>query len=232
MKKLPVSLNRTEFQRGLGLLLFVQLILPELLILLASVFHIGLTTAEFNFLYFVINYISCVILFRKFLWAELEVALSKSFRIILSVAYCYAIYYVLSTALSYLIYWIAPGFVNLNDSNIGSMSQNQFALIAVGTVILVPTAEELLFRGVLFNGLYQKYPVWAWIVSILGFSLVHIIGYIGQYSPLTFFLAFLQYIPAGVALCFGYVHSGTIFAPILFHTFINVLAMHYQFTMR
>ncbi len=232
MKQLPVTLSRTELQRGIGLLLFQQLVLPELLILFTSIFVIPLTKAEFNFAYFLINYLSSILIFRKFLWAELEEALSKSFRILLPLVYCYGIYYILSTAVSYLIYWIDPNFVNLNDDNIKDMSQQQFALIAVGTVILVPPAEELLFRGVLFNGIHQKHPVIAWFVSILAFSLVHLLGYIGRYSPLAFLLAFLQYIPAGVAICFGYVHSGTIFVPILFHTLINAIATYYQFTMR
>ena len=112
------------------------------------------------------------------------------------------------------------------------MSQDQFALVAVGTVILVPPAEELLFRGVLFNRIYQKHPILAWVVSVVSFSLVHLLSYIGQYSPLTFALAFLQYLPAGIAICYAYIRSGTIFAPILFHTLVNAYAMYYQFTMR
>ena len=232
MKSLPVTLSRTEFQRGLGLLLFGQLVLPSLLIEVADFLRISLTNAQFNFLYFLINYVAAIVLFRKFLWAELEVALEKSIRIINSLVISYGIYYVLSTGIAYLIDWIDPAFFNLNDANISAMSQQQFALIAVGTVILVPPAEELLFRGVLFNRIYQKYPVWAWVISIVSFSLIHLIGYIGHYSPLGFFLAFLQYLPAGIALCFGYVHSGTIFTPILFHTLINAIAMYYQFTTR
>lgn len=232
MKSLPVTLSRTEFQRGLGLLLFEQLVLPGLLITCIGSLNISLTNAQYNFIYFLISYVSAIVLFRKFLWAELEVALEKSIRILNSLVISYGIYYVLSTGIAYLIDWIDPAFFNLNDANISAMSQQQFALIAVGTVILVPPAEELLFRGVLFNRIYQKYRVWAWVISIVSFSLVHLIGYIGHYSPLGFFLAFLQYLPAGIALCFGYVHSGTIFTPILFHTLINAIAMYYQFTMR
>lgn len=232
MKSLPVTLSKTEFQRGLGLLLFQQFILPELLIFFAGIFHMALTNAEFNFLYFLINYLSTIILFRKFLWAELDVALGKTSRLLSSVAIGYSLYYVMSTALGYLIDWISPDFSNLNDANIGSMSKNQFALMAVGTVVLVPPAEELLFRGVLFNRIYGKHPILACLISIISFSLVHLIGYIGQYTPLAFCLAFLQYLPAGIALCFAYIRSGTIFAPILFHTCINAIAMYYQFIMR
>lgn len=232
MKKLPVTLSRTEFKSGLCLLFFGQLVLPDLLILLFTALGIPITAAELNFAYFLVNYLATLIIFRKFLWAELDVALSNTRRILSSVAIGYGLYYVLSNGLSYLIYWIDPEFFNLNDANIGSMSQKQFALMAVGTVVLVPPAEELLFRGVLFNRIYAKKPLLACFISIVSFCLIHLLGYIGLYTPLHFFLAFLQYIPAGIILCFAYIRSGTIFAPILFHTLVNALAMYYQFTMR
>ena len=232
MKSLPVTLKQTEFWQGLGLLLFGQLALPSLLITFADIFQISFTNTEFNFIYFLINFFSTLVIFRNFLWAELEVALGKPLHILSSVVISYGLYYLLSTGVAYLVHWIDPAFSNLNDANIGSMSQQQFSLVAVGTVVLVPPAEELLFRGALFNHIYQKHRILAWFISVISFSLVHLIGYIGHYSLLGFFLAFLQYLPAGIALCFGYVRSGTIFTPILFHTLINLIAMYYQFTMR
>lgn len=232
MKKLPVTLSRTEFKKGLCLLFFGQLVLPDLLILLFTALGIPFTSAQLNFAYFLVNYLAALIVFRKFLWAELDIALENTLHVLSSVAISYGLYYVLSNGLSYLIYWIDPEFFNLNDASIGSMSQHQFALMSVGTVVLVPPAEELLFRGVLFNHIYAKRPLFACFISTVSFCLVHLLGYIGQYTPLHFFLAFLQYIPAGIALCFAYIRAGTIFAPILFHTLVNALAMYYQFTMR
>ena len=232
MKKLPVTLSKEEFRNGLILLAVQQLILPVLLGFGAALLPKLPSEAELNFAYFLINFISSLVIFRNFLWAELDVALQKPSRVLSSVAIAYLIYYASSTALSYLIAWIDPNFFNLNDANLGQMTQNQFAIMTVGTVILVPPAEELLFRGVLFNRLYAKRPIIACIVSVVCFCLVHLIGYIGQYSPLAFFLAFLQYIPAGAALCFAYIRSGTIFAPILFHTLINAMAVAYQVFMR
>lgn len=232
MKKLPVTLSKTEFMRGIALLIAQQLVIPQLLAVSAAVFHITPSAATLNFTYFFINYLCTILLFRNFLWAELDTALNNTGRILSSAAIGYGVYYVLSTVIVYLIDWIDPAFSNLNDDYIGAMSQQQFALMAVGTVIFVPPAEELLFRGVLFNYFYKKRPFLACIISIVSFSLIHLIGYIGQYTPLSFFLAFLQYLPASIALCFAYIRSGTIFAPILIHTFVNAIAMYYQFTMR
>lgn len=232
MKKLPVTMSQKEFRQGLGLLLFQRIFLPSLLATVFLLLSLTPTDAELNTLYFFINFLAAIIVFRNFLWAELDVALSKPSCVLSSAAIAYGIYYVLSLSLSYFVGWLDPDFYNLNDAYIGEMSESQFTLMAVGTVLFVPPAEELLFRGVLFNKIYEKRPVLAWLLSVTLFSLVHIVGYIGQYSPLGLLLALLQYLPAGIALCFAYVHSGTIFAPILFHTAINTLAIVLQFTMR
>lgn len=232
MKKLPVTLSRTEFQRGLGFLCFQQLILPQLIGLLFLLLSVSPSLAQLNFIYFFINYIASILIFHKFLWAELEVAVEKPGKVFSSIAIGYLIYSALSTGMGYLVNFIDPEFLNLNDENIGAMGRENFALIAVGTVLFVPMAEELLFRGVLFNRIYEKRPIIACFTSVILFSMIHLIGFIGEYSPLHFLLAFLQYLPAGIALCFTYIQSGTIFAPILFHTLVNALAMYYEFTVR
>ena len=59
------------------------------------------------------------------------------------------------------------------------------------------------------------------MVSICVFSLIHIVGFIGRYSPLELVLSFLQYVPAGLCLAWSYQRSGTVFAPILIHAMVN-----------
>lgn len=232
MKKLPVTLNKNSFYQGLIYLLVQQLMLPQLLLSLLMMVNPNTTSAELNFTFFVINYVACLIIFRKFIQEEAEHALKSIGRVLLSAFVCYVAYNMMMNFVSTIIYMLEPDYSNLNDAYIDSMSQNQFAMMAVGTVLLVPPAEEFLFRGVLFNRLYQKKPIWGCILSICLFSLVHLLGYIGQYTPLQFFLAFLQYVPAGIALCGAYITSGTIFAPILLHTAINGLGMLSLYLMR
>ena len=225
MKKLPVTLSQNAFYQGLIYLLIQQLMLPQLLAALLVMVNPNTTSAELNFTFFVINYIAVLIIFRKFIREEAEHALKNIGRVLLSVLVCYVAYNAIMNFISTIIYLLDPDYANLNDAYIDNMSQNQFAMMAVGTVLLVPPAEEFLFRGVLFNRLYQKKPVLGWILSVCLFSLVHLVGYIGQYTPLQFVLAFFQYVPAGFALCGAYVSSGTIFAPILLHTAINGVGM-------
>jgi membrane protease YdiL (CAAX protease family) len=232
MKKLPVTLSQNTFYQGLIYMLIQQLMLPQLLSTVLVMINKNATSADLNFAFFSINYVASLIIFRKFIQQEADHALKNIGRVFLCVLVCYIAYSMMINFVSTIIYMLDPDYANLNDAYIDEMSQKQFAMMAVGTVLLVPPAEELLFRGVLFNRLYQKKPVLGCALSICLFSLVHLLGYIGQYTPLQFFLAFLQYVPAGIALCSAYIFSGTIFAPILLHTVINGLGMLSLYLMR
>ena len=55
--------------------------------------------------------------------------------------------------------------------------------------------------------------------------MIHILGYIGQYAPLELFMAFLQYLPAGMCLAWSYIRGDTLFAPILIHAAVNYIAI-------
>ena len=105
------------------------------------------------------------------------------------------------------------------------MAQSNFPVIFVGTVILVPVAEEALHRGLVFGSLYHKNAAVAYLLSTVIFASVHLMGYVGVYSSLHLALAFLQYVPAGFALAWAYRRSGSIFAPMVMHAVINALGM-------
>ena len=83
-----------------------------------------------------------------------------------------------------------------------------------------------MFRGLIFRSLYGKSPWAAYIVSIIAFAMVHIVGYIGSYSPLEIVLAVLQYLPAGLCLAWSYTKAETIFAPILIHAAVNYITIN------
>ena len=60
---------------------------------------------------------------------------------------------------------------------------------------------------------------------MLAFACIHIVGYIGTYSPLELVMAVLQYLPAGLSLAWAYTKADSIFAPILIHACINLIAV-------
>ncbi len=225
MRKLSVSFTQNEIRFGIALLLFQQLLLPTLLLSLGDILSISMTASGLNLVFFSVNLLSAVLVFHKFIWKSLEISGAGFFRALTCAGIGYLGYYVAGTLLGTLIYGFFPDFVNLNDASIGAMTQQDFAVMVVGTVILVPPAEELFFRGLIFGNIYNRKPVVAYLVSSMLFSLVHILGYWNYYSPIQFTLAFLQYIPAGIALGWAYAKADTIFAPILLHTLVNLLAI-------
>jgi membrane protease YdiL (CAAX protease family) len=86
-------------------------------------------------------------------------------------------------------------------------------------------AEESLHRGLIFGSLYVKSHMAAYILSTMIFAAVHVMGYVGIYSARDTALAFVQYIPAGLALAWAYRKSGSIFAPMLMHATINCVSL-------
>lgn len=82
----------------------------------------------------------------------------------------------------------------------------------LSTVFLAPFAEELYYRGMLFQALRQR--LWRWPaigVSGLIFGLVH-----GE--PLAILLTFA----AGMAFAWGFARRGTLFVPIAAHAMFNL----------
>ena len=77
----------------------------------------------------------------------------------------------------------------------------------------------------IFRNLYGKSHWAAYLVSMLAFALIHILGYAGQYTPLEIFLAVLQYLPAGLCLAWSYTKADTIFAPIAIHATVNFITL-------
>ena len=115
--------------------------------------------------------------------------------------------------------------MNVNDNAINSMVSQNMPLMFIGAVILAPVTEELLFRGLIFRGLYDRSPLAAHAVTMALFSLVHITGYIGHYSPARLLLCFVQYLPASLCLNLAYRYGGTLLSPILMHLLTNLAAM-------
>ena len=136
-----------------------------------------------------------------------------------------AAYYACNFLTLRLIRLLVPGFTNYNDAVISAMSRSGRYLMVVSTVILVPPAEECVFRGLIFRNLYGKSRWVAYVVSILAFAAIHVLGFIGKYSALELVMAVLQYLPAGLSLAWAYTKSDTIFAPIIIHACINLVAI-------
>ena len=113
----------------------------------------------------------------------------------------------------------------LTNEQIVTMLRERPVLIGTGVVLLVPVSEELVFRGLIFRPLYNRNPWLGYGVSVFGFSIIHILGYLGEAEPLVLLLCFIQYLPAAFCLAWAYARSKTIWSPVLIHTTINLISV-------
>ena len=210
---------------GFVYMAFQLLALSPLLVWANAQLDAPLTKAELNFTFYIINFIAILLIFQNFLGNSLGYATSHLVQLLEAVILGYVFYQICFRLLDFLVKLVYPAFTNYNDEAILAMKQGNFFLMALGTVVLVPPVEECFFRGLIFRNLYPSSKWAAYAVSILAFAVIHILGYIGIYSPVELLLAVLQYLPAGLCLAWSYTRADTIFAPILIHAAVNATAI-------
>ena len=220
------NLTNQETIGGFVYLVFQLVFLPSVLTFLNLQLSHPLNDAELNFLFYLVNFIAILLVFHDFLGRGLRQVGQHPAIFCQAVILGFVAYYACNWATTWVVRQLVPGFSNYNDAAIVAMSKGNFFLMLIGTVVLVPPVEECLYRGLIFRNLYGKSRWAAYIVSILAFAVIHIIGYIGRYSALELLMAFLQYLPAGLCLAWAYTKADTIFAPILIHAAINLLSIH------
>ena len=226
MKNSPsVSLSRKESRNGLIYMVISLALLPSLLQQGNAMLSAPLSTARLNFVYYCVNFLAVVWIFRFFLKDSFRSALRSPFSTIWYAALGYLGSEALCELLTMVIFMIFPGFSNVNDQTVAGMLGQEKTLITIGTVILVPVTEELFFRGLLFRNLWDKKQTLAYAVSMGAFALLHVVGYIGDYEPLHLILCFVQYLPASFCLCWCYRQTGTIATPIIMHAIVNAMGI-------
>lgn len=206
-------------------LIFQLLLLPTILQWFNRQLSHPLADAELNFTFYLINFLATILIYHEFLGRSARQVTQHPAYFCQAVILGLAAYYACFYAISWLIRLLVPSFTNYNDAAIAQMGRGSYYLMLISTVILVPPAEECVFRGLIFRNLYGKSRWAAYAVSILAFAAIHILSYIGVYSPLELLMAVLQYLPAGLCLAWAYTKADTIFAPILIHACINLTAI-------
>lgn len=224
-KHLHDNMTPTEKKLGWFYWAFQLLVLPVALPILNQHFGSPLTETELNFLFFCLNFLLLTVLLHKYLLTSCGYGLTHPFRTLRMAVVYFLLYWLLTMGASYLALELDPEFVNANDASIAEMVKEEYTLTAVGTILLVPIAEEIMYRGVIFGSIYHRSKVLAYIVSTVLFAAVHLMGYITVYDPTQLLLGFLQYLPAGLCLGFAYARSGSILAPVLMHIAINQIGI-------
>jgi len=225
MRKLPIKLTGPELKLGLVYWALQLLVLPAALPMAMEHFGWDWTPMEQNFVFFVLNFGILLLILHKFVFASCLHGITHPFRTLRFAFFGFVLYYLSSIGISHLIGYLHPEFANVNDASFAPMVAEEYTLAAIGTVVLVPVAEELMYRGLIFGGLHDRSPLLAYLVSTALFAAIHVMGYIGAYDPLTLGLCFLQYVPAGLFLARAYLRSGSILTPILIHAAVNQIAI-------
>lgn len=141
---------------------------------------------------------------KKFKLSDLGLALGAFF-----------IYFAASVVISFIASSLVPFDQNqVQDIGFSNPQGLELLMIFVAIVILAPLAEELLFRGFIFQGLRRRLPFWptAIIVSAL-FGLVHFQINVG-----------LDVFALSLVLCWLRERTGSLWPGIMLHATKNLLA--------
>ena len=223
--KLSIATTRQENILGYIYLAFSQILLADLIAIAAYWLGYPLSLVTLNIIYFLVNFVSVVAIFHRFLGRSLQSAWKNIPKCLINVLIGFGVYYWGTILVGLLITWINPNFANVNDQAVTGMVQENPVIMGLCTVCLVPVVEETLYRGLVFQQLQRKHRILAYIVSAVVFSSIHVVGFIGSAGWLTLLLCFMQYLPAGIALALAYERADTIVAPILIHMIINQIGM-------
>ena len=224
--RISIHMTRKEAYYGFVYLIVQFFLLPPVISLILPFLPAEINDAHLNFFYYLVNFLAITLIFRKFLWQNLDRMSQYPGYLFRVVLLGLARYIVLNTLVGTLLMQLDPSYFNANDSAIAEMVQSELPLIAAGTILLVPPAEECMFRGLIFGTLRKYNRSLAYIVSVAVFSVIHITGYLGVYSPLQLLISFLSYLPAGLCLAWAYEKADTIFAPILIHAAVNAIGIY------
>ena len=223
--KNSVKPTNNEFVFGCVYYFLQLLIIPVILVVIMMLLGMSYSEAVINFAYFAINFVVVTLIFHKFLLENLRLFLAQPWHHLRCAGLGLMMYFAGNVVVSILLTLIDPAFANVNDAAIMEMVQDNFTLMTIGTVLLVPIVEETFYRGMIFRMLFDKHPIAAYGLSMAIFSCIHVVGYIGMADLLTLALCFIQYLPAGFALAWSYRRSGSIFTSVLIHMSVNQIGM-------
>ena len=202
------SLSRAEAIAGWCYLPFYLVLLSAGIQYLAAALHVSLTALTINIIYFSINLLFVLLVFRNFL---LQRFFGSGFwNFVQALILGFALYYAGTWAVQALEHLLAGQVTIYNNVTVNELIfENRYVMLAVSVV---------------FGTIRPASRVLAYIVSALLFTLMHNWQYFGLYPALSILLSCLPYIPASVALAWVYEKGGTIWAPITLHALINAMS--------
>lgn len=202
-----------------------QLVLPYLLVLVGTLFRgIQLSLSELNLLYAVINATVYVLILRRILIQSIRKFRYRLSSLLRNALTAFVLAEFGMHAVNIAIYALLPNFINGNNDAVIQMIGDSPWIMALETVILVPIAEECMFRGILFIPFFKIKPCYGYLISATAFAAAHVINFIGLLPPQMILLSLLQYIPSGLAFAWACAKTDSLLCPMIAHSAVNAFS--------
>ena len=189
-------------------------------------------SAPINLAFGILNVLALGLIFRRYLRGQLRVAADRGFKLFTDTVRGVLLYYLLSIAAGMLADLLTElfqvSYYNANQEAVEDAMQAVPWMIIVVVSVLAPFAEELLCRGLVFCGLYRRSRFWAYALSMLLFSAIHVYASVLDQPLAVSLISLVVYLPAGFVLARAYERSGTIWTSIFLHSVINMTALLLQ----
>lgn len=205
--------------------LVIQLFLSNLMGLLNSLLSDPFPSGTLAFVTYCVNFAVICCIFHRFLRQSLSAAWRDLWNVVQAVVLGFVFYWVCDWIIDRVLSFVVPGYTSLVDASISALSNTSYYLRLIAIILLAPVIEETLYRGLIFRNIWRKNKVFAYILSMVVFSAVHVLGHIGSHDVTTLALCFLRYLPAGLILAWTYSKADNICAPIVVHSVINAVTI-------
>ena len=215
-------LTRAELILGWCYLPVYLVALNVLLTYLNRRFSLGLDLLGINCIYFAVNFLAVLLIFRRFLRQPFFG--SRFWDFVQALILGFVLHWAATQLLSLLLTRLVPDFTIYNNKTVtGLVSQNRWVMLAI-SLVLAPVIEETLVRGLVFGSLREGSRVMAYLVSAVLFTLMHNWQYLGVYPLRSVLFSCIPYLPASAALAWTYEKSGTIWCAVTLHALINAMS--------
>ena len=184
-----------------------------------------LSDGALNLVTFAVSALALLLMLHRFWRESFHRMLDRPGRCLGAMLLGLLVNYALSLVVSPVLLLALDGSVdNPNNAALLEIAQQDLGMIKAASIFLAPLVEESLFRGVVFGSLRPRHRVWAYVLSVSLFSLLHVWQYILVSADASLLVYVLQYIPSSVALAVCYERSGSIWPPVFLHMLLNSLA--------
>ncbi len=197
--------------------------LPVLLALYASVAS-GMTDAKVNLLYYGIGVCFVLVVMLRYLRRCFDVLLDNFRLCLMCIALALLVDYAMSTVAALLLLLLPAAPENPNNSAIMDAAAQSYGVMKGLVIFIGPIVEEILFRGVVFGSIRTRSRGWAYVVSVVLFSVYHVWQYALASGDPVMLLYAIQYVPVSVALAWAYERSGSIWTTVFFHMGFNAVS--------